>query len=112
MPIYHYKCECGFDQEVYHSIKEPTKQQCPACKNPSLYIVIDTIPYGAVKEVKTVGQLAEKNSRNMGKEQVQMKMDSDGTTEKIKNTEKMREAMKLGSLTPEKKRKYIETGKL
>jgi hypothetical protein len=40
------------------------------------------------------------------------KMATDGTLERIKNQEKMKEVRKLASLSPEKKLKYIETGKL
>lgn len=112
MPIYHYKCDCGYDQEIYHSIHESIRTLCPYCSENTLIVVIDTIPYGTVKEIKTIGQLAEHNAKKMGKEMVQKKMESDGVNERIKQEEAMKEVRKLATLSPEKKEKYIVEGKL
>lgn len=112
MPVYHYNCECGYDDEVFHSIHEDIRTLCPECGLHSMKVVIDTIPYGTVKEIKTLGQLADHNAKKMGKELVQKKMEEDGTAKKIEQKEKLATINKLAKLSPEKKVKYIETGKL
>lgn len=112
MPVYHYKCGCGYDKEVFHSIHENIRTLCPECNNNSMVVVIDSIPYGTVKEIKTIGQLADSNAKKMGKELLQKKMESDGVTKAIQQQEAMSEVRKLAALTPEKKEKYIMDGKL
>lgn len=114
MPIYEYKCEvCNETFETYHSIKQALLKECPVCKNQSLSVVLGKIS-GIINkgEIKTVGQLAEANAKKMGKEQLQRKMEEDGTIQRIKDKEKMTEMRKIASLSPEKKVKYIETGKI
>ena len=41
-----------------------------------------------------------------------MKMEQDGVTQRMKDQEKMAEMRKIANLSPEKKLKYIETGKI
>jgi putative FmdB family regulatory protein len=113
MPIYHYKCSsCPNDFETFHSIKEPLWEVCPSCKNKTLAVVLDGAPDIMNKEIRTIGQLAEANSKKMGKEQIQRKMEEDGSLQRMKNQEKMAEVRKLASLSQEQKIRYIETGKI
>ena len=114
MPIYHYKCSnCPEDFETFHSIKEPLRKVCPSCKKETLGVVLDGPPDIMSKgEIRTIGQLAEANTKAMGKEQLQKRMEEDGTIQKLKDRERMQEARKIASLSPEKKIKYIETGKI
>lgn len=113
MPIYHYKCSnCPNDFETFHSIKEPLWKVCPKCKFETLSVVLDGAPDIINREIKTIGQLAEANSKKMGKEQIQKKMEEDGSLQRAKNQEKMAEVRKLANLTQEQKIRYIETGKM
>lgn len=113
MPTYHYKCsECREEFETFHSIKEPLKKSCPFCDLEGLQVVLDGPPVIINKEVKTIGQLAERNAKNLGTYGLQEKMATDGTLERINRQEKRKEMNKIASLTPDKTVKYIETGKL
>lgn len=113
MPTYHYKCsECKEEFETFHSIKEPLRKDCPFCKLAGLSVVLDGPPVIINKEVKTIGQLAEKNAKNLGTYELQEKMATDGTMEKLKQREKRQEFKKISNLTADKAAKYIETGKL
>jgi putative FmdB family regulatory protein len=113
MPIYHYKCSnCPEDFETFHSIKEPIRTVCGICKNQTLQVVLDGAPVIINKEIKTIGQLAESNAKKLGRYGLEEKMAQDGTKEKLQSQEKMKEARKIASLSPEQKVKYIETGKL
>ena len=114
MPTYYYKCaSCESFFEIRHSIKQSLLTECPECHNLSLSVVVDSPFELTVKgEVKTIGQLAEKNSKEMGKEQLAMRMEKDGISKTIELTEKRKEVNKLGSLSKEQKVRYIETGKI
>jgi len=113
MPTYHYKCcQCKEEFETFHSIKEPLRKSCPFCDIEGLEVVLDGPPVIINKEVKTIGQLAEKNAKNLGTYELQEKMATDGTVERIKKQEKRQELNKIAKLSPDKVTKYIETGKL
>jgi putative FmdB family regulatory protein len=113
MPTYHYKCSaCESHFELRHSIKEPLVKKCPECHALAMEVVIEPFELTVKGEIKTIGQLAEKNSKAMGKEQLAMKMEKDGVNKSIALSEKQKEVNKLGSLSNEQKVKYIETGKL
>ncbi len=72
MPTYHYMCsECKEDFEQFHSIKEPLRKQCPFCELDGLSVVLDGPPVIINKEVKTIGQLAEKNAKSIGRYVIQ-----------------------------------------
>lgn len=113
MPTYHYACnECKEEFEVFHSIKEPLRKICPFCEKAGLSVVLDEPPVIINKEIKTIGQLAEKNARELGKYGLQERMAQDGTLERIKKKEKEKELRKIANLPQDKVTRYIETGKL
>ena len=113
MPTYHYACsECKEEFEVFHSIKESLRKICPFCEKAGLSVVLDEPPVIINKEVKTIGQLAEKNAKELGRYGLQEKMALDGSVERIEKRQKQEEVRKIGKLTPDKAVKYIETGKL
>lgn len=113
MPIYHYACsECKEEFETSHSIKEPLRKNCPFCKLDGLAVVLDGPPVIITKEIKTIGQLAEKNAKELGKYGLQERMAQDGTLERVQKREKQNELRKIANLPQDKVTKYIETGKL
>jgi putative FmdB family regulatory protein len=113
MPTYHYACkECKEEFEVFHSIKEPLRTICPFCEKAGLSVVLDEPPVIINKEVKTIGQLAEKNAKSLGRYGLEEKMAKDSSLERIKHREKRELNSKIAKLSPEKQRKFIETGKL
>ena len=113
MPTYHYKCfQCKEEFETFHSIKEPLRKSCPFCDLEGLEVVLDGPPVIINKEVKTLGQLAERNAKSLGTYGLQEKMATDGTLERIKRQEKRKEMNKIANLSNDKAIKYIETGKL
>jgi hypothetical protein len=113
MPLYHYRCSAGCgEHETYHSITEPIRKTCEICHAETLEVVLDGPPVIINKEVKTIGQLAEKNAKSLGRYELQDKMATDGTIEKLAQREKRQEFKKISNLTADKAAKYIETGKL
>lgn len=68
MPLYDYECaECNYTEERLESIHEKSKIcKCPNCKKKKFRRVVNTAPMGAVVNIVTVGQLAERNWRSKG----------------------------------------------
>jgi len=62
-----YICDaCEESCEFYMSVSEKHKKKCPSCGKMKLYQDLCGV-YCAIKEVKTVAQLAEKNNKEFGK---------------------------------------------
>jgi putative FmdB family regulatory protein len=65
---YHYRCStCGFEDSIRQSIKDVPLTHCEGCNNPTLQRVIHSPANAFVRgEPKTIGQLMDKNTREMG----------------------------------------------
>lgn len=112
--LYDYKCEdCSHELiDVYQSIHDEALVKCPNCGKDSLIRVI----YGGVgslmKDVKTIGQLADKNWSKMGHYQ---KSEIEAKTSKPKEEPSFSFAgnatkKEINKMTESQKRKYIMTG--
>lgn len=108
--LYDYKCnECGyFMQDVYQSIKDEALTKCPSCSKESL----DRVIYGGlglfVKDIKTVGQLADKNWNNLGsykRSEIESKQKANSDISKKRKL--MRE---INNMNAAQKKNYIITG--
>ena len=66
MPLYDYECEnCSHKIiDVQQSFKDEPLSFCPECKEPRLYRVVTGGIHISVKNTNTIGQLADKNTRN------------------------------------------------
>lgn len=116
MPTYDYQCEsCGHEiNDLYQSFSEDSLIKCPSCHQDSLNRII----YGGlgtfVKEVKTIGQLADKNWKSMGSykksEIEQHRKDSSKTEESPLSSCGKANRTQINKMTPEQKKKYIITG--
>tara|TARA_Y100000401_G_scaffold64365_1_gene51214 strand:+ start:359 stop:727 length:369 start_codon:yes stop_codon:yes gene_type:complete len=111
VPLYDYVCSnCDHEiNDVQQSIKDKPLQKCPQCGMKKLERVI----YGGhifVKgEAKTIGQLADRNSKKMGKYERQAKEKEHNMKQEM--SEKRKLNRKINSMTPEQKRKWIMDGK-
>lgn len=74
MPEYTYECqECEFQFTVEQKMTARTLRKCPECGKVALERVILSAPYAFVRQdPTTVGQLAERNTKKMGREAVEM----------------------------------------
>lgn len=122
MPFYDYRCtECECKVEAKQSIHDEPLTKCPDCGTLSLVRVIGVpraIIYG---NAETVGQIADYNTRKMGKYELEEKRrtelvkqgkDPEAKTEKYippwRDKEKVDTS--LAGLSPEKQKHYILTG--
>lgn len=108
--LYDYGCHnCGETlEDIKQSIHDEALITCPSCGKNSL----ERVPYGGlgafVKDVKTIGQAADKNWSNLGS----YKRSEIEEQNKGKHTEtKAREQLsKINNMTAAQKQKYIITG--
>lgn len=123
MITYHYKCnKCLYSYEIQQSIKEKSITLCPSCKTEScervIYapIVIDLGP-------KTIGTQAERNSKKMSKELLDIKRKEDklasrqarkymaDTTRPVHHHNKKITNTEINRMTKSELDKYIVEGK-
>jgi len=140
MPTYEYECEkCKIRFEISHSIKQPPLEDCPKCKAVKSLERLISEPFMIIdKTPKTLGSMADKNNRTMGKYKLEDKI-QENIDRKNKAQDKLLEESekitgvkpvdkrkikkswfnkdsnnptKLAKLTKEQKKNYIEKGKL
>lgn len=114
MPVRRYyicdndKCNHSFD--VSQAYNDDRLKKCPKCKGHSLYQDLTGMHVSVIREATTIGQLAEKNTKKMGRYELEHKMEKDGLNEQAKNREKRKKLNKLSVMTKEQKVKYINEG--
>lgn len=71
MITYEYECQnnnCQFGFEIQQGIKEEPLVKCPVCKKKSLERLLFPVAGFVRQDPTTLGQLAERNSKKLGKE--------------------------------------------
>lgn len=108
--LYDYGCEtCNYVMiDVYQSIKDEPLTRCPRCGEHSLHRMIHGGLGHFVKDVKTIGQLADKNWNSMGSYE-RSEIESSNVSKK-ESQEKNKLRKEINNMTPEQKRKYIIEG--
>jgi hypothetical protein len=120
MPFYNLCCEdCDQKIEIFCSISEYDKRisktVCPTCSSKNIYrdYQSDNI-YSTVKEIKTVGQLADANAKKYksilneadAKKQEETKVEKPWYQKNAQATSK-----EINKMTKKQKQKYIMEGK-
>ena len=115
MPLYDYECNaCGCEvHDSYESMHDDRRTECPSCERNTLEVVFNVAPHvTVVGEANTIGQLADRNSKKMGKTKIQ---ELTAEREKHKDPakkEKMELRKKINKMTPKQKQDYIHDGKI
>lgn len=105
MPTYEYKCNnCGFELEVFQGLKDPVKKKCQNCNKNKLERLISSC-VGFVKEIKTLGQFAEKNTKKLGS-----KLDTPEEKLRLERKARTREYNEINRMTPEQQMKWVRNG--
>ena len=103
MPNYEYECSsCKHNFDTYQGIKDPVKKKCPKCNKMGLERLIFPV-MGRVKSIKTLGQLAEKNTSMRGSS-----LQSEQSDKKIAAKTKIKEINKINNMSDKEKIKFIE----
>jgi putative FmdB family regulatory protein len=103
MPIYEYKCSnCDHSFEIVQGVKDPVKKKCSECKQFGLERLLFPV-MGCVKEIRTLGQLAEKNTKLAGSS-----LQNPETEKMLANKARTRELNQINRMTNKEKKKFIE----
>ncbi len=113
MPLYDYSCnKCGFLwEDVNQSIHDKPKKKCPRCEKMTLSRLISVgLPPIVVGDATTVGQIADRNTKKMGKYKVSEERGKyDETIDKV-SKERQDEHKRIGKMTDTQKLRFIENG--
>ena len=116
MPAYDYECQdCSHE---FHGFND-TPSPCEKCNSKSVEIIVNKAPTGFVKgEPTTLGQLAESNTKNMGRYELEAKRakQEKGNLKDKKPKEWWRKSgsaseKEIGKMSKDQKTKYIRDGK-
>jgi putative FmdB family regulatory protein len=112
MPTYDFECEpCAYYTEIKQGPSEPSTQVCPLCKNETLMKVFITAPHISVRgEAKTIGQIADRNTKKMGTYELEHKNKANNMDLHQKHKEVSAKRRKINKMTPEQKVKWIKDG--
>lgn len=109
---YDYMCKfCSHKLiDCYQNIRDKPYTKCDACGEHGLERIIYSPTVFCKGEPTTLGQLAEQNSKKMGKYQLEEKSLKDKEDKKGALSEARKELKKMGGMSDEQKRRYIENG--
>lgn len=121
MPTYVFKCEeCDYQLEVEQSIKKntPNRKKCPECgKNKLERLLFAPHVYNKPGDDNiTLGLLAQRNASRFSEDHKKAIDEKNDVKRKQKPSKKNfwetsdKEMKNIASMTPEKKKKYIDTG--
>tara|TARA_R110000824_G_scaffold371251_1_gene560938 strand:- start:2014 stop:2358 length:345 start_codon:yes stop_codon:yes gene_type:complete len=112
MPLYDFECkECKYYDEIRQAHDAPSIQECPCCNKKTLRKVFINAPAISVRgEPNTIGQLADKNTRNMGSYEKQEKSAKDNSQNISEAQQKRNTNRKINSMTQKEKVKWIKEG--
>jgi putative FmdB family regulatory protein len=121
MPTYVFKCqECDYELEVEQSIKKPTpnRKKCPECgKNKLERLLFAPHVYNKPGDDKiTLGLLSDRNASRFSQDQKEALDKKNGVKRKKRKEKKQfwessdKEMKQIANMTPQQKKKYIETG--
>lgn len=110
MPTYDYECsECAHQDEIFQKFSEAPLSVCTSCGASSFRRVILQPPLAFIKgEARTVGQLADRNLKKMGRYELEDRQRADNTEERKEAKESSALRQRINKMTPAQKKKYIE----
>lgn len=113
MPIYEYRCNnCQIQFEINQSIKDVIKKKCPECNKMELERLVFAPSVFVRAEASTIGQLADRNSKKIGKDTIQERQaiyEEKTGLKKIKEKKQLHQ--RINKMNEKEKRRFIEDGK-
>ena len=116
MPEYHFVCQkCKtYSAEHWHISEyddKIKKNKCRQCGSKKVYRAYDLDNvHTTVKEIKTIGQLAEANTKKLGKYGLEEKTRQDNKVINKEQQDKKDRIRKINKMTPQQKEKWIVEG--
>ena len=112
MPLYDFECEpCAYYTEIRQGPYDPDVHLCPHCNSATLKKVFINAPsISVVGEANTIGQLMDRNTKKMGKYEMQDKNRKNNIHQDKEAQEKKQLRNKINKMTPEQKVRWIKEG--
>jgi len=112
MPTYDYECaDCKHREEIFQKFAEEELTICTACNTSSFRRIILEAPLAFIKgEPTTIGHLADRNTKKMGRYELDDRQRADNMEEHKKNKEASSLRRKINKMTPAQQKRYIERG--
>lgn len=112
MPLYDFECEpCAYYTEIRQGPEDSDVHLCPHCMDTTLRKVFINAPaISVVGEANTIGQLMDKNTKNMGRYEIEDRNKANNIHQDVEARKKREERRKINSMTPEQKMKWIKEG--
>ena len=112
MPLYDFECApCAYYTEIRQDINDPSVYKCPHCNKKSLIKVFINPPAVFVRgESNKIGQLADKNTRNMGTYEKQEKDHETNTNNNLEHRKQRDMHRKINRMSQTQKLKWIKEG--
>ena len=106
MPLYDYVCSnCQHEIEnVHQSIKDKPLIKCEQCN----YRTLERIIYFVRREATTIGQLSDRNTKKMGKYELESRQQDDNMKKERSGKQELHK--KINSMDETQKRKWIMEG--
>lgn len=112
MPLYDFECEpCAYYTEIRQDINDPDVHICPHCNNTTLRKVFINAPaISVVGEANTIGQLMDRNTKKMGRYEIQDRNVENNIHQDKEAIQKKEQRRRINAMTPEQKVKWIKEG--
>jgi len=112
MPLYDFECEpCAYYTEIRQGPEDPDVHLCPHCNSPNLKKVFINFPsISVVGEANTIGQLMDRNTKKMGKYEIQDRNKKNNIHQDKEGQQKKELRNKINKMTTEQKVKWIKEG--
>ena len=109
--LYDYICsDCNYEwNDIKQSIKDKPKKKCPECGKHTLNRVIYGGAYAFVSNTNTIGQLADKNRKDMGHYQ-RSELDAKAKESSPTSGSSKATSREISQMTRSQKQKYIMEG--
>ena len=111
--LYDYKCSgCNHELfDVQQSIKDKPLVKCDSCGGDTLERVLFAPTIFVKQEATTIGQLSERNSKKLGRQEVQERTLKDKDSKKTAMKEARREMhSKINGMNESQRRRFVENG--
>jgi putative FmdB family regulatory protein len=112
MPLYDFECEpCAYYTEIRQGPDDPDTQACPLCERQTLKKVFINPPaISVVGEPSTIGHLADRNTKKMGRYEIEDKNQKNNINQDKEAIKAKATRRKINAMTPEQKVKWIKEG--
>jgi len=113
MPLHDYHCEnCAVDfTDIYQKYEDAPLTKCDQCGKNTLIKIFSPPTFFVSQEATTVGQIADRNAKKLGRQEIQERsLKNKDETKTALNEAKKEMNSKINKMSEVQKRKFIDNG--